>query len=180
MDGKNINIHFDNYEVNEAYSFNILDNNVVIKFNSSKHMLNDLWCCFYTLVKGGTFEGARTVIHKTDQFNDLASIMLNTLLMNKLRAEFAGTKPSLWINKPLTIINDRVQSISREDKLYQTVVDFLSSKTISMPNLKDQTPKSVQRQINWLRSILGMDSLSLSDTAAIGLLNRLRDEWTTI
>lgn len=63
------------------------------------------------------------------------------------------------------------------DALYNAVIEILSSKNVSVPNIRNISPKGIYSQINWLRSILGMNKSNLRDIEALTILNKLRKEW---
>ena len=174
----------------EIYSYHHITGKIVIKFyNNNK--VGALWNAFYTLYKGGFFENASVTIYESYQFVDLVSIMSVTLCssnqlclgiksINVIPLDSATVQPvqqTIEEKNEQPIDQNVGHPTEKIDQYYRMTAEILSTKNISIPNLRDLTPKSVTRQINWLRSILGMDVLSLTEQTSLKVLERLRKEY---
>jgi hypothetical protein len=157
-----VEIKFTETSFNNVCQINTCGINSQIILSQDVKLAPEMWSTFNVLLKGGFFNGKPVSVIYYAPFAEIIKLMeamLKPITEINIINESVIKIPT--INrlgiKPLEIIHDAKENpkIKMQD-YYDTLKTIIIKKKTPYPNFDDRTEKSVTKQINWIRSVLGV------------------------
>lgn len=196
MSNKTIYIRYDSqFANNKIYELNYLNNRELeLRFNSCTTTNDiDLKCdMLLMLVKSGLFNNNDVIISQNEKLNQF-NIVISRLIWSHSRSigiEHSNTDEKVSINEKLVVIdlpiiktNETTQmsnfDVNTENKTYvgdhfNRIVQLIQTKKFALPNFNKIDRWAIKRQINWLRSTLGLSVKTLPENIALEVIKLIK------
>ena len=163
MPNKNIDVRFVQLDTDKKcfIESKTADDQVIliVEFNITVG-LAELLLSVWSLMSFGLFYDANIKLYSDD-----------SIIVKHIVSLFQTTLKNI---SQIEVIQHNCNPVESKESLFQTIRHIIETKNISAPNFNDHSANALKKQINWIRSILKKNIITLNEQVCLSLIEKLK------